>query len=603
MTSAAILVLDADGRVGLACLQSLGPLGHRLHAGVRKLGSPTERSRWCHRVHAQPSALPVEAGVTWLTELDARFNFTMIVAATESSLRWLRALPEEHPVRVKAVLPSNAALDAALDKARTIALARELGLPVPAARELPQAGGASGPEGGDARPVPVLDDRFEIDGVAHGYPRVLKPVRSKVVVGNKLASLAVAVVHDAEERASTLDALRPFTPVQEQAWVPGRGVGVEVLYERGRMVWHFVHERLHEWPLTGGASTLRRAGGPEPELVEMTRRLLDRLGWHGVAMVEWRRDAQGRTHLMEINPRLWGSLPLTISAGVDMPRGLLALAQDEALPPHTPWRVGFTQRNLTEDLQWFIDNLRADRRDPRLLTESPWRAALGWLRVFTGREAWDGWKLQDLAIARAEFAALLRDRFQAVAQRIEKRAALARARKRHAAMAHDGVLSRPLASVLFVCLGNICRSPFAAAVAVERLPGVAIDSAGFLQHDGRPSPPHIVTAARSLGVDVSHSRAQRVTAGQMEAAGLIVCMDLAHLETIAREFPEALHKATLLGLFAADGPAEIRDPYDMSPSATRAVLVQMLRAIDAFAGTQTQLSTPQSPAALPLASS
>jgi protein-tyrosine-phosphatase len=587
MTSAAILVLDADGRVGLACLQSLGPLGHRLHAGVRKLGSATERSRWCQRVHAQPAALPVVAGVAWLTELDARFGFAMIVAATEASLRWLRALPEDDPLRRKAVLPGNVALDAALDKARTISIARELGLPVPAARELPEVAACAGD---DAGPVAIEDDRFETDGVAHGYPRVLKPVRSKVVIGTRLASLAVAVVHDAEERAATLATLRPFTPVQEQAWVPGRGVGVEVLYERGRMAWHFVHERLHEWPLTGGASTLRRAGGPEPELVEMTRRLLDRLQWHGVAMVEWRRDAQGRTHLMEINPRLWGSLPLTIAAGVDMPRGLLALARDEALTPHAPWRVGFTARNLTEDLQWFIDNLRADRRDPLLLTESPWRAALGWLRALAGREAWDGWTLRDPAIAGGELAAIVHDRLKGLAQRIEKRAALARARKRHAAMVRQGVLSQPVASVLFVCLGNICRSPFAAAVAFERLPGIAIDSAGFLQHDGRPSPPHIVTAARSLGVDVSHARAQRVTAGQIAAAGLIVCMDLAHIEMIEREFPEALPKATLLGLFAPDGPAEIRDPYDMSPAATRAVLVQMLRAIDAFAGAQAQMA-------------
>jgi protein-tyrosine-phosphatase len=297
-----------------------------------------------------------------------------------------------------------------------------------------------------------------------------------------------------------------------------------------------------------------------------------------------------RAHLMEINPRLWGSLPLTIAAGVDMPRGLLALARGERLPPHVPWRVGLTARNLTDDLQWFIDNLRADRKDPLLLTESPWRTAFGWLRALTGREAWDGWNVRDLAIARHELAALARDRMKAVAQRIEKRAALARARKRHAAMVRDGALSRPVSSVLFICLGNICRSPFAAAVAFDRLPGIAIDSAGFLKHDGRPSPPHIVTAAKSLGVDVSSVRAQRVTAGQIVAANLIVCMDLAHLEMIEREFPEALPKATLLGLFAAEGPAEIRDPYDMSPSATRAVLVQMLRAIDAFAGVQARLA-------------
>jgi protein-tyrosine phosphatase len=158
-------------------------------------------------------------------------------------------------------------------------------------------------------------------------------------------------------------------------------------------------------------------------------------------------------------------------------------------------------------------------------------------------------------------------------------------------MVGDGVLSRPIGSVLFVCLGNICRSPFAAAVAFERLPGLAVESAGFLQHDGRPSPPHIVSAAKSLGIDVTSARARRVTAGQIAAADLVVCMDLAHLELMEREFPEALPKATLLGLFADDGPAEIRDPYDMNPAATRAVLVQMMRALDAFAGAQSRLAS------------
>src|ERR1700756_1277311 len=305
----AVLLLAADSRVGIACLQCLGPPGHRVHVGVRRLGAPAERSRWCHRVHLQPAAEPVEAGVDWLVELDARFGFALVVPTTEASLRWLRALPQDHPVRRKAVLPSNAALDAALDKSQTARLARELGLPVPATREMAQC----------VRDAALPDDVLR--GPAT-WPVVLKPVRSKVVRGGRLASLAVAVVRDEAARALTLASWLPDTPVLEQAWVPGRGISVEVLYDNGRMAWHFVHERLHEWPLTGGASTLRRAGGAEPELVEMTRRLLDRLQWHGVAMVEWRRDAQGAVHLMEINPRLWGSLPLTIAAGVDMPLGL-----------------------------------------------------------------------------------------------------------------------------------------------------------------------------------------------------------------------------------------------------------------------------------------
>ncbi len=566
-----ILLLDADGRAGIACMQSLGAAGHTVHVGVRKMGSLTEHSRWCHRVHAQPAAEPVDAGAQWLVALDERFGFALVVATTEASLRWLRHLPEDHPVRLKAVLPSNAALDAALDKSTTTAIARELGLPVPAARELPQRrAGAPEPE----LPPP------------QAYPVVLKPVRSKVVIDGRLASMAVAIVHDDQARAVTLASWLPHTPVQEQTWVPGRGVGIEVLYEHGRMAWHFVHQRLHEWPLTGGASTLRRAGSSaETELVEMTRRLLDRLQWHGVAMVEWRRDASGVVHLMEINPRLWGSLPLTIAAGVDIPLGLLALARGQSPGPSPAWRVGFTARNVTEDVQWCLNNLRADRSDRLLLTESPWRAAFGWLRPLTGREKWDGWSWRDRAVAREELFRLLHNRFDGLARRLRKRAALARARENHAAIGFtkDGAPSRPVGSVLFLCLGNLCRSPFAAVAAAGRLPGVTVESAGFLSHDGRPSPVHVVQVARTLGVDVSASRARRVTAAQIDAADLIVCMDVTHLERMAAEFPQAMGKTTLLGLFNAAGPTEMKDPYDLSPSATLAVFEDMLRSIDGLA--------------------
>jgi protein-tyrosine-phosphatase len=88
-----------------------------------------------------------------------------------------------------------------------------------------------------------------------------------------------------------------------------------------------------------------------------------------------------------------------------------------------------------------------------------------------------------------------------------------------------------------------------------------------------------VAAARALGFDVSDSRAQRATARHIEAADLIVVMDLSHLELMEREFPDALAKTTLLGLFSPDDPAEIRDPYDFGPAATRTVLEQIVRAV------------------------
>ena len=559
-----VLVLDADGRSGLACVQSLGRAGIAVHAGVRSPGSLTERSRWCRVVHAQPAPEPVDGGVRWLLELDRQFSFELVLPSSESALRWLAQLPEPHSLRARAALPSNEALEAALDKERTHEIACRLGLRVPASRLLRQG---------------------ELPPPAEGpFPKVLKPVRSKLVVGSRLMTLPVMVVRDAHERAEALASWLPFTSVQEQAWVPGRGVGVGVLYNRGTMAWHFVHERLHELPLTGGASTWRRACGAETKLVEETRCLLDHLQWHGVAMVEWRRDPRGNANLMEINPRLWGSLPLSVAAGVDMPLGLLALARGAALSPAPAWRIGMTGRNLTEDLRWFVENARADHTDPILLTQPSWRAAAGWLRALSGRDCWDGWSFRDPKVALGEVVDLVRGLARSVVRRVAQRAALARARRKHRKQYGQGrALERPVSSVLFVCFGNICRSPFAAAAARVRLAGLAVHAAGFHGDEGRPTPHHVMATARTLNVDLSTCRSIRVTREQVDAADLIACMDLANLDQLVAEFPAARSRSTLLGLFRPDGPAQIKDPMGLSPAATRAVLVQILGALDGLA--------------------
>ena len=557
---ATVLVLDADSRAGLACVQSLGAAGAKVHAGLRKTGALTERSRWCHASHLQPSYEPAEQALAWLLELDVAYAYALVVPATEGSLRWLRMLPESHPLRQKALIASNASIDIALDKDRTCELARTLGINIPFSRRIDQ---------GDTPPL-VL-----------GFPCVLKPLRSKVIVADRLETIAVVVARDAKTRDATYSAWLPYTGVQEQEWVPGRGVGVEVLYRNGEPLLEFIHERLHEYPLQGGASTLRRAAPPDPELLELTHRLLRSLRWHGVAMVEWRRAPDGRLCLMEINPRLWGSLPLTLVAGVNMPVAMFEMAMGGVPKPERSWKVGMRARNATEDLRWLAADLRADRSDPLLLTEPPLRAALGWLSVFSGRERWDGWRLDDPAVAGTETTALMRMLAKAVVSRLLRRFQAARLSLHHRAVI-DGIRRReaPVRRVLFLCYGNICRSPFAEMLATSRLPGVEVESTGFHPKSGRSSPPHLVVAAREFGVDLAQWRSQVLTPEHVDRAELILAMDLENLGRFKQQFPHALARTTLLGLFSPSNRLEIPDPYNLNYEQTRQVLQELSKAID-----------------------
>ncbi|MCZ7584034.1 MAG: ATP-grasp domain-containing protein [Deltaproteobacteria bacterium] len=112
----------------------------------------------------------------------------------------------------------------------------------------------------------------------------------------------------------------------------------------------FFHRRLRELPPSGGISVLSEAIPPDPEAARAGRALLEALHWTGPAMVEFKRDADGRPCLMEINGRFWGSLQLAIDAGVDFPALLVRAAQGDAIVP-PDYKSGTRLRYLFGDLE------------------------------------------------------------------------------------------------------------------------------------------------------------------------------------------------------------------------------------------------------------
>jgi ATP-grasp in the biosynthetic pathway with Ter operon len=132
-------------------------------------------------------------------------------------------------------------------------------------------------------------------------------------------------------------------------------------------------------PVTGGASSLRESVPLDPVLLEHAMRLLGELRWTGLAMVEFRSTPDG-PELMEVNGRVWGSLPLAVRSGMDFPARLADLLLDGPPPagtaPATTYRVGVRARNLRLETTW-IGNVATGRRRYRTLPFPPRRAALG----------------------------------------------------------------------------------------------------------------------------------------------------------------------------------------------------------------------------------
>jgi hypothetical protein len=111
----------------------------------------------------------------------------------------------------------------------------------------------------------------------------------------------------------------------------------------------FAHRRLRDVRPTGSGSALRESALPSPELREASLALLKAVGWHGVAMVEYRMRADGTPVFLEINGRFWHSLALAVNAGVDFPLALARLAEHGDIDTLPPGRSGVRCRWLLGD--------------------------------------------------------------------------------------------------------------------------------------------------------------------------------------------------------------------------------------------------------------
>jgi protein-tyrosine-phosphatase/glycosyltransferase involved in cell wall biosynthesis/predicted ATP-grasp superfamily ATP-dependent carboligase len=565
--ASSVLVLDGHARAAVECVQALGRLGLMVDVASEDPACVSFRSRYARERFAQPPRCSSSSSWTfieWLRRLDSLHHYDLIVPATEISLLGFLDLDDRDPIRDRAVLPPNEALDVTLDKQQTWKLATRLDIRVPGSR--------------------LIESADPLTAATGGYPMVLKPTRSQLLVDGKFLTARTGVVLDGQERHDFLLRWLPHGPVLQQEYVPGHGIGIELLYDRGRKLWHFAHERIHEMPLTGGASTYRKSIAPVPHLLAAAEKLLNELRWHGVAMVEFRVDSSSNFWLMEINPRLWGSLALSIDAGVNFPLGLLRLARGESPGAQPPYRSDYYTRDLPNDLRWLRLNLRAESRSSRLLARPRLTTFGELLRPLIGRESWDHFDWHDLRVSGSVLASVVRDVAESVGRGLRRRSFRRASRRHHARVLRqfDRAGHRPT-RFLFLCHGNICRSPFAATLADAQLPGCEIRSAGFHPIAGRSAPAHVVAAARRVGEDLAEFRSRSVSQEDVSRADLILLMDSENHRDFARRFPDALPRTTLLGLFAPSPVAEIADPYAATAKETESALAHIAESVESLA--------------------
>ena len=187
------------------------------------------------------------------------------------------------------------------------------------------------------------------------------------------------------------------------------------------------------------------------------------------------------------------------------------------------------------------------------------------LRPIVFRESWDHFDFGDLGITLRLIRSFVVTKFSAAIDKIRWRLHS----RSFVRGAHPRIVSKILGStkpgknLLFICRGNICRSPLAEYIAKRELPDCTVSSAGFYPKTGRSSPVNMQRAASNIGVDLAAHRSRQITAGMVECADLILIMDRNNYRAMLDAFPAAQSKVTFLGLFASEPAIEICDPYDL----------------------------------------
>ena len=336
------LIPTGHDATSYVCVRSLARQGVGSIVASEKAGVPAAASRYCDEFVSLPP--PREGLVAYrdaLLELAAREDVRTVIPVRPEDCYVLSRYEDAFADHVSLVVPSMPQVTTVQDRLQLAAVAESAGVPVPETRLL-----ADVDDWDDDLLIKsrynVLTDAF-IDGLTSDDIDVVKEIHH--------------VVHDDPPEPDAVRRSMGHDPIVQEYIHSDDEFMFTGLYDHGEPLATFQHRQIRGNSYTGGGGVYRRSTD-DPELERVGRALLAELDWHGLACIEYMRDADtGEYVLTEINPRMWQSLPSTVWAGADYPYYYWLAATGRADEIDCEYDVGVGTHMLRGELGYLVSVL------------------------------------------------------------------------------------------------------------------------------------------------------------------------------------------------------------------------------------------------------
>jgi protein-tyrosine-phosphatase/predicted ATP-grasp superfamily ATP-dependent carboligase len=538
-----VLILGEDTRSFLSVIRSFGRKGFEVHVGWCPKASLALYSRYISKIHEIPAYSIVDnSWLDFFVNLIKKERYDLVIPCTDQTIFPLqknRQLLEQY---ARIYLLDDMVFKIAFNKIKINEIARSLKINLP--KEI------------------VISNIAEENKIISNFdfPLVLKPEASFLEMDLENRNYP-KIVFSQDELEINLRSMLKKGRVSVQEFFKGIGAGVEILANRGEILVAFQHERVHE-PSFGGASSYRRSAAISPELMEAAKKLIKNLNYTGIAMLEFKINPESKQWIfIELNSRFWGSLPVAEASGIDFPFYLYELLIENKSDFPQEYRKGIYVRNLWQDVNWLKNNFQADKSNPYLIKYPIKKIFFEIGNILKLKEKSDTLVFDDLVPGIREISRLSNLFLDLFHKKVfVKILSLDFVRKIYAKKIINN--KKSIKEILFICKGNICRSPFAEAYAKKKFPqSLCITSGGYFPQSGRKCPEEAMLTGNKFEVSLENHSSKLVTADMVSKVDKIFVFDTEDYAMTVSKFPQEKRKVNFLGVFGKKENIIIGDPF------------------------------------------